>query len=100
MRILFTPAGDTDPVRGYRDGAILHILRHYEVDKVILFLTKEMEEKEEKMGCYTKGIHSVSPKVPITAIKSSITNQELVMDSWLVYAGADYSYQEQHYQSL
>lgn len=76
MRILFTPAGDTDPVRGYRDGAILHILRHYEVDKVILFLTKEMEEKEEKMGCYTKGIYSVSPKVSITLIKSSITNPD------------------------
>ena len=52
MTILFTPAGDTDPVRGFRDGAILHILRHYpQVEKVILFLTKEMEEKENKEKC-------------------------------------------------
>ena len=29
MKILFTPAGDTDPVRGYHDGGMLHILRHY-----------------------------------------------------------------------
>lgn len=74
MRILFTPAGDTDPVRGYRDGAILHILRHYDVDKVILFLTKEMEGKEAEMGCYTKGIYSVSPNVSIAIVKSGITD--------------------------
>ena len=64
MRILFTPAGDTDPVRGFHDGAILHILRHYSVDKVILFLTKDMEEKEAAMHCYTRGIQSVAPDVP------------------------------------
>lgn len=74
MRILFTPAGDTDPVRGYRDGAILHILRHYDVDKVIIFLTKEMEKKEENTGCYTKGVHLVSPDTSISFIKSGITN--------------------------
>lgn len=65
MRILFTPAGDTDPVRGYHDGAILHILRHYPTDKVILFLTKDMEEKEAAMQCYTRGIASVAPDVPV-----------------------------------
>ena len=76
MRILFTPAGDTDPVRGYHDGAILHILRHYKVDKVILFLTADMEKKEEDMACYTKGIHSVSPDTSITYIKSGITEPQ------------------------
>ena len=28
MKILFSPAGDTDPVRGFYDGGILHTLRH------------------------------------------------------------------------
>ena len=47
MRVLFTPVGDTDPVRGYHDGGMLHILRHYApVDRVFVFLTKEMEDKE------------------------------------------------------
>ena len=73
MTILFTPAGDTDPVRNFRDGAILHILRHYPVDRVILFLTKEMEEKENEDGCYTKGIHSVNPGLPVKCIPSGIT---------------------------
>lgn len=77
MTILFTPAGDTDPVRGFRnevrEGAILHILRHYKVDKVILFLTKEMEEKEKKDQCYTRGIESVKPGIPVRIIPSGIT---------------------------
>ncbi len=76
MRILFTPAGDTDPVRGLHDGAILHILRHYEVDKVILLLTKDMEAKEDAMGCYAKGIESVSPDTSLTYIRSGITEPQ------------------------
>ncbi len=74
MKILFTPAGDTDPVRGYRDGAILHILRHYPpVDKVILFLTKDMEGKEKENHCYTKGIASISSAIEVEMIQSGIT---------------------------
>ena len=76
MRILFTPAGDTDPVRGYHDGAILHILRHYPADKVILFLTKDMEEKENEMHCYTRGIASVAPEVPVEILRSGITEPQ------------------------
>lgn len=77
MRILFTPAGDTDPVRGFRDGAILHILRHYPpVDKVILFLTREMEKKEKETHCYTKGIASISTDIEVNIIWSGITEPQ------------------------
>ena len=76
MKILFTPAGDTDPVRGYHDGAILHILRHYEVDKVVLVLTKGMEEKEDEMNCYAKGIQSVSPDTALSYIRTGITEPQ------------------------
>ena len=76
MRILFTPAGDTDPVRGFRDGAMLHILRHYHTDKAIVFLTKDMEEKENAMHCYTEGIRSVSPDCDIVFIHSGITEPQ------------------------
>lgn len=76
MRILFTPAGDTDPVRGFHDGAILHILRHYPADKVILFLTKDMEEKEDEMHCYTRGIASVAPDVTVVILRSGITEPQ------------------------
>lgn len=76
MLNLFTPAGDTDPVRGYHDGAILHILRHYSVDRVIVFLTREMEAKEDHLACYTRGIQAVRPQVSIEFIRSGITDPQ------------------------
>ena len=76
MKILFTPAGDTDPVRGYHDGAMLHILRHYPVDKVIVFLTKEMEDKEHSFSCYSKGIEAVVGDCPKEFIESHITTPQ------------------------
>lgn len=76
MRILFSPAGDTDPVRGYHDGAMLHILRHYPVDKVIVFLTNDMEQKEHDFGCYSKGIEDVGGDCPKEFIESHITQPQ------------------------
>lgn len=78
MKILFTPAGDTDPVRGYHDGGMLHILRHYApVDRIFVFLTKEMEDKEAESGCYTKGIQKVAPQCKIEFIRSGITEPHI-----------------------
>ena len=78
MRVLFTPVGDTDPVRGYHDGGMLHILRHYApVDRVFVFLTKEMEDKEAESGCYTKGIQKVAPRCKIEFIRSGITEPHI-----------------------
>ncbi|WP_418476598.1 type III-A CRISPR-associated CARF protein Csm6 [Dialister invisus] len=78
MRVLFTPAGDTDPVRGYHDGGMLHILRHYApVDRVFVFLTKEMEDKETESGCYTKGIQKVASQCKIEFIRSGITEPHI-----------------------
>ena len=75
MKILFSPAGDTDPVRGFYDGGMLHIIRHHgPMDKVIIFLTKDMEMKEEETNCYTAGIRSVNPDCNIEFIKSAITD--------------------------
>lgn len=39
-KILISAVGTTDPVRGYRDGPMLHIMRNYKPDKVLLFLDK------------------------------------------------------------
>lgn len=78
MRVLFTPVGDTDPLRGYHDGGMLHILRHYApVDHIFVFLTKEMEDKEAESGCYTKGIQKVAPQCKIEFIRSGITEPHI-----------------------
>ena len=49
-KILFTPVGGTDPISSTNcyDGAILHICRHYKPDKVIMYMSKEMLENQEK----------------------------------------------------
>lgn len=74
MRILYSAVGDTDPIRGYHDGAMLHILRHYHPDKIVLFLSKEMVEKEEYRGVYTKAIKSVDETVAIELIKTDLVD--------------------------
>ena len=46
--ILFTCIGTSDPVRGYRDGPVLHILRSYRPEKVCIFLSAEASELNRK----------------------------------------------------
>lgn len=76
MQYLFTPVGNTDPVRDYHDGGMLHILRHYKIDKVFIFLTADMEEKEEQWHCYSLGVKKVAPQCEIEFIKSGITEPQ------------------------
>ena len=48
MKILLSCIGTSDPIRGGHDGPMLHILRHYRPEKVVLFLTTEMEDWTRK----------------------------------------------------
>ena len=54
MNILFSPVGGTDPVseRNLYDGSMLHICRHCDIDKVYLYMTKEIWEKHVKDNRY------------------------------------------------
>lgn len=76
-RILFSPIGDTDPIRNCYDGACLHIVRHYHPDKVILFLTKSMSDMERKNHCYSRAIKHVAPKCQIEIIYTDIVAAHL-----------------------
>ena len=44
MKILFSPIGYTDPWRNNHDAAMLHIVRHYQPEKVVLFFSKSLWE--------------------------------------------------------
>ncbi len=57
--ILFSGVGKSDPVRGFHDGGMLHIVRHYKPTDVYLFLTAEIKELDEKDDRLCKGIKSV-----------------------------------------
>ena len=60
--ILFTCAGTTDPVRGGRDGSMLHIMRHYRPQKIYLFLSDEMVRYEQKDQRFEKAFRFVAEK--------------------------------------
>lgn len=60
--ILFSSVGGTDPMSetNYRDGSMIHILRVYDVDKVFLYMSKEMLENQRKDQRYTYCIEELS----------------------------------------
>ncbi len=72
MKILYTPVGDTDPIRGCYDGGILHIIRYYHPDKVVAFLTDDMRKKEETRQIYSKAIKNLAPSIELEFIKTDI----------------------------
>lgn len=54
-KILFSPVGGTDPVsqNNCRDGSMLHICRFEKPDRVVLYLSKEMVDYEQKDHRYS-----------------------------------------------
>lgn len=52
--ILFSPVGATDPISNFRDGSLLHICRKYKPEAVMLYLSSEMVERQEKDDRYRK----------------------------------------------
>ena len=44
MKVLFSPIGNSDPWSNDRDGAMLHIVRYYQPDIVVLFFTESIWE--------------------------------------------------------
>ena len=57
MSILYTPAGDTDPIRDCYDGAMLHIIRTHRPQYVRIFLSAEMSAKEKNGSLYNEIAH-------------------------------------------
>lgn len=75
-RILFSPLGDSDPVRNCYDGACLHIVRHYQPTQVVLFYTAEMERKERRDHRYTRALKRLAPQCEVREIFSGIENPQ------------------------
>lgn len=44
MKVLLTCEGTSDPIRGYHDGPVLHILRKYRPEVVVVFASTEIQE--------------------------------------------------------
>lgn len=59
-RVLFTCVGTTDTVRGFRDGGMLHIMRHYRPQRVYIFVSREMETLNQRDQRYDKTFRFVA----------------------------------------
>ena len=73
QKILFSCVGTTDPVRGQRDGGMMHIARRYRPGKICLFLSAEMEKNiplYERAFAFMRERWDYSPE--ISMIKSGI----------------------------
>lgn len=77
MRIFFSPLGDTDPVRGCYDGAMLHIVRHYQPERIVLFYTHDMAEKERHDHRYTRAVQRLAPECQIEEVFTEIRDAHL-----------------------
>ena len=53
-KYLFSPIGNTDPIKYLYDGSMIHICRYYQPDVVYLYLSKEMMENHKKDNRYVK----------------------------------------------
>ena len=60
--ILFTCAGTSDPVRGNRDGGILHIMRYYHPKRVYLFLSQQIADLEAQDHRFEKTFQHMQRK--------------------------------------
>lgn len=52
MNILFSPIGFTDPISNFRDGSLLHICRYYDINKIYLYMSKEIYARHIKDNRY------------------------------------------------
>lgn len=62
MKVLFSPIGTADPLTQLGDGPMLHIVRHYEPDLIVLFLSPKMNEYEAGDQRYTRAIELLSAR--------------------------------------
>lgn len=70
--ILIAAVGKTDPIRGEHDGPILHIVRHYRPEAVILILSKEIGKDEEEYHHNETAIHLLDRDCKVEAIPTEI----------------------------
>lgn len=66
MKILLTSVGDTDPIRNYRDGSLLHIARNHRPDKIIVISSERMIEKIEDIKIAVTSIPNYSPEFEVS----------------------------------
>ena len=63
MKILISAVGDTDPIRNFHDGPLLHIVRVYRPEKIVLVHSERSLTKHDKLVKALKSIKEYSPEI-------------------------------------
>lgn len=76
MKVLISAVGDTDPIRNFHDGALVHIARKYRPEKIIIVFSERTISKKENIE---KVLHAIDPEyVPEIVIhKPIILNSDI-----------------------
>ena len=77
-KYLFSPVGNTDPIKYFHDGSLLHICRHYQPDVVYLYLSKEMIENHKKDNRYVRSVELLSEKINHNIEVHVIENSDMI----------------------
>lgn len=75
--ILFSPVGKADPITQLGDGPMLHIVRHYSPNKVVLFLSPEMLECQNQDERYTESIKKL-----VESTSRPLPEIEIIESDW------------------
>ncbi|WP_332384410.1 type III-A CRISPR-associated CARF protein Csm6 [Lactococcus laudensis] len=63
MKILISAVGDTDPIRNFHNGPLLHIVRVYRPEKIVLVHSERSLTKHDKLVKALKSIKDYSPEI-------------------------------------
>ena len=77
-KYLFSPVGNTDPIKYFYDGSMLHICRYYRPDVVYLYLSKEMAENHRLDNRYVKTLELLGEALHHTFEIQVIENEKMV----------------------
>lgn len=58
MKVLISAVGNTDPIRNFHDGALVHIARKYHPDKIIIVFSEELICKKDDIEKVIRSIDS------------------------------------------
>ena len=87
MKVLFSAIGSTDPISNCRDGAMLHICRVYQPEKIYLYLSKEMCDYHDWDDRYRRAVLMLGKdtgiKYDIEIIRDEQMENVQVFDSFI-----------------
>ncbi|MGI6705947.1 MAG: type III-A CRISPR-associated CARF protein Csm6 [Clostridia bacterium] len=76
--VLYSPIGMTDPTRGFRDGAFIHICRFYRPHKAYLYMSAEICRLDSLDNRYESYLQKLCEKLGFHCAVEKIKHEKLV----------------------